>query len=92
MPARLPRRNRALAPARPFVIVRATFSPPPESASHAGTGGYLFSGIGMASTEKRAGGMDISQAQTMWGAFSRILVAGISLVVVILIMMAFFLV
>ena len=46
----------------------------------------------MASTEKRAGGMDISQAQTMWRTFSRVLVAGISLVVVILVLMAIFLV
>ncbi len=46
----------------------------------------------MASTEKRAGGMDISQAQQMWGAFSRMMVAGLSVVVVILVVMAFFLV
>jgi hypothetical protein len=46
----------------------------------------------MAATHKRAGGMDISQAQTMWRTFSRILVAGISLVLVILILMAIFLV
>jgi hypothetical protein len=46
----------------------------------------------MASTEKRAGGMDISQAQTMWRTFSRMTVAGISIIVVILVLMAIFLV
>jgi heme/copper-type cytochrome/quinol oxidase subunit 2 len=50
------------------------------------------SGVGMAASHKRAGGMDISQAQQMWGTFSRMMVVGISLVVVILALMAIFLV
>lgn len=46
----------------------------------------------MAGSHKRAGSMDISQAQQMWGTFSRMMVVGLSLVVVILVLMAIFLV
>jgi hypothetical protein len=46
----------------------------------------------MATPDKPSAGMDISQAQAMWRAFSRMLVIGVSAVVALLLALAIFLI